>query len=254
MRVHDVLAIACVAIAACGGEDQATDAEYQEIAEQISGLGTDPSAGDLVLLREIVGAGLGETPAGLDVDLEGRIIGHRGDIDLEINFECRDVANEQSFCGASAAEASFSLEIEGDLQLPRYRTHFERTAEWQVNGLQEANVMVDGTSTLHTVAEHRSFDEDDDDFRITELDVIAQYNGVGVRRTDRALVEGTIEYSIDLKRLTSDADRDIDREIESTGRLEISGPGQAVLTLDSSRRFEVDVDSGTIIALPEQEQ
>lgn len=231
--------------AACGGSETPTDAEYDQTATELAALAAHDDSGERALLSGAVEIGRSGPPGDLDIEIDGRLGGRRGSLEVHIDVSCTDATGGAlERCGRDADAASFDLEIAGDVVLPRASARLERTAHWDLRGLAGAETTIDGQSTLSV--EHTQEVADSERWNI--LDASLVYRGVRIHNERRVMLAGEIEYQLELVRGSSAPGAERTRELTVEAELVVTAEGEGLLTLDGTHTYQVDLDTGRMSA------
>jgi len=224
-----------------GRDDTPTSAEYDEVATTMGALVAGQDQGEVGAMHDAVGFALGQGDPSLDLDLNGSFVGQRLGLSFSFNVACEDPSGAHITCGDGADSArvlaSWDAQWDGD----RLDAESSLDADWTLTALGGPVVFLDGTSSASAVVD---LTEADGDVRHWSVSYDASYDAVGFDR-DHHPVSGRASFSIDANRqVDHDPDKTFISNVE--GVVTFTGSGHAVLQLDGSVSYDVNLDTGAV--------
>lgn len=233
-------------LAACSGDDDPPAQGAEELGEQDkeevarsvgAALGRSFSSEDGLAIASIDVAS-GVPPVWLTEAEVGVYVGTLLGLTVDVDVACADAGGAaMDVCDASAAEASIDASVEGELSLLGWTGSLGLSIGWQLTGLQEAEVQVDGSASIELGSE---FEDWFQPVVHTATFTISAEMAATVRRSDAAVVAGQVELSIDYERERSDEGTVAHFEFTVDASLE---DGVASLTI-GGLGFRIDLATG----------
>lgn len=230
-------------LVACDDE-QPTDADYDEVAAGLAQLVSDgEGGGDVGAMEEAVALALGDVPIGLTLSGEGAYEGVHAGLRYAYDVTCQNAAGRTMLvCDERTDAASVVISWDGDLTLPNFRGAVSRGGHWQIVGLQGAEARLDGEGSFDVSAWWRS--------RAGEgtyaLVYDATYDAIAIDMESRAVVGGDARWVVEVERTRDGRRSDAEASFTITAELSFDEGGAALLTLDGSRHYRLELASGTV--------
>lgn len=245
-RLMNVCALAATCAAGCAGTDDATEADYDDVAQAMSALVvTDNNGGDVGAMVDATNIAAGNGGLTLQVSASGKYTASHLGLEYEYSAQCSDAeGQEQQACTADSDSAQIEVNWSGDLELPHLKAAVSREGSWQLSDLQSDNVTFAGAGDFNVDLEVSSLFRSVT--RTYTLAYNATYEGVVLQRSARALESGRITYSIDAERTATGPRRESQAHFNMDGVLEIHGDGTATLTLDSAYSYQIDLKTAQL--------
>ncbi len=233
-------------LAGCSSNEKYSDEDYEDVATAVGALVGTRSTGEASSMRDAVEITSGNVDNHLAKISGGSWQASRAGLTYGYDVTCRDGQGEtQDSCDANTDSASLVLTWRGDLDLPRYDANVDRTGEWTVSGLQSDNAVFHGQGAFEVETEFSAWLRPvTRSFRLT---YDATYDAVAFDRVSGQIVAGTIHYGVEAQRTTSREDQPIQATIEVEVDIVFTGNGQARISVDGVRDYDLDLSSGRII-------
>lgn len=233
-------------LAACSGDVEAPPQDAEELGEQDkeevarsvgAALSRSFSSEDGLAVTSIdVAAGV--PPAWLSEAEVGVYVGQLFGLTVDLDVACADADGAaMDVCGPSAAEAAITANIEGELSLFGWTGSVGISIGWQLSGLQEEQVRVEGSASIELGSE---FEDWFQPVTHTATFTISAEVAATVRRSDAVVTSGSVELAIEYLRERSDEGAVTHFEFTVDGRLE---DGAASLTI-GGLGFRIDLSTG----------
>lgn len=239
--------LACIApLAACSGDVEAPPQDAEELGEQDkeevarsvgAALSRSFSSEDGLAVTSIDVAA-GAPPAWLSEAEVGVYVGTLLGLTVDVDVACTDADGAaMDVCGPSAAEAAITANVEGELSLLGWTGSAGISIGWQLSGLQEEEVSVEGTAAIELGSE---FEDWFQPVTHTATFTISAELAATVRRSDAVITSGSAELAIDYLRERSDEGAVAHFELTVDATLE---DGVASLTI-GGLGFRIDLSTG----------
>jgi hypothetical protein len=240
-----LFASALVTTVGCKKSDEPTDEDYDDVASAVGALVSNDSGGETGSMEDSIDIASGELPDGVSQMGSGSFQGLRAGLTYEYSVTCKDAGGAvQEACDAQTDSANLVVDWSGELNLPRYQASVARSGDWTLSGLQ--------TDTAH-FSGHGSFDIDTEftsffgnRTRTFNLDYDADYQDVTFDRIGREFIGGEIHYDVIAQRTRTRGDTDVEVELVISVDVAFHDDGHATITLDGSRKYDLDVGSGQL--------
>jgi hypothetical protein len=230
--------------AATGCKGDASDEDYDDIATALGALVANDSGGEIGSMHDGEALASGET-GDLSSMGSGSFEGARLGLSYHYEITCKDEGdNVLDPCDTTTETAQLVVEWHGELDLPRYDASITRTGDFALSGLQSDTAEFNGHGTFDVETEFTALFRDVQ--RSFLLDYDGDYAGVKWDRATKRPLAGTITYDVHAQRITSRGNRETEVELDVLAVIEFSENGTASLTLDSERRYSLDLDSGQV--------
>lgn len=233
---------------ACSSSDEPTREEYDDTAQAIaSSTSTGSGGGDVASMSDSVTISLGTLPLGISLQANGEFQGSRAGLDYSYRVTCKNAAGTTlTACNATTNEAAVDVTWAGSLASPSLDASVSRDGSWQVTGLQGDTATFSGDSSFSFDATLRSV------FRpgVTvaySFDANASYNAVLISTQDRQAIGGSAELSLDVKKLVSGTNNDVDKSFEIDAQLTFQADRTASLVLDGDQRYTINLQTGAVV-------
>jgi hypothetical protein len=145
-------------------------------------------------------------------------------------------------CDSTTDAGRLTISWSGELVTPTFSGSISRTGDWEVSGLQSDVAVFDGEGTFDVDAEWVTLFGARKSYM---LDYDAQYSSIAVRTSDRVVMSGEARWDVHAMRTRERGLRSAEAEYQIEAILTFDN-GTAVLTLDGSRRYQVNVQTGSV--------
>ena len=224
----------------CSAPDDPTDEDYDDVARVMATQIGGPS-GDLAAMEASVAMVSGEAVAGIEIDA-GEAHWVFGGLMAHFVLQCWDAGGtELPACDASTDAASVDAAFTGEVGWPGFMLAVGRTGDWNLAGLQSDQPRFDGAGGLELDV---AYDGAQREGRL-ELDVATDYDLTWDRPTKR-VAQGELGMQIHALRYHDGPHAEVDAELDIEARVELDGDGHALITLDGSHHYDLEVASGAI--------
>ena len=242
---HCILAGAC--LAGCSSQDQATEADYDDVAQALTAVvSTGSGGGEVGAMSDSVSIALGAGDLTIQASAEGKFKSSHLGLEYDYAISCKDSAGVQlPKCGSTTDAAGVNVKWSGDLGLPNVTASVAREGSWQLTQLQSAVAQLDGDSDFELDVKVQSLFRNLT--RSYHVGYSASYADVALNRVARRIEGGKITYSIDAERKASGPRRESEAEFSMDGELVFAADGSATLTLDKSFKYAIDTASGVMV-------
>ncbi len=228
-------AASLLAAAACGSDDNVdksdiTDEEYDDVATSLASTTRPSNAG-----------GSGEIGAMVDATVLARggvlpgftlggtaWVGDKLGMSYRYELDCEDSAgNDLPSCGP----AFLMIDL-------------ERSGAWSITGLNSNLATFDGSG--HMEYDSR-IERQNGDVATYDLEYDADYSAIVVARDSSWPSSGEINYSLSIDRVSSTGSGDVERHFDLDAKIEFIADGHATLTIDGSRTYDLDMQTGAVV-------
>ncbi len=228
---------------ACSGVDQPTQQDYDQVAQAIGPLvAQDVGAGGA--LSTITASARGKSAGAV---LPETRTAAAGDLSWTIDVKCSDAAGAaQDVCNELTDSAIATASFDGEIALPNYQASVSASGTWTLAGLQSTEVTATGDADL--TASSTFTPRWNNETRTFDLDLAKSYDltfPVG----DVAAVHGSLHSSVDVQRTRSGGRFEVDRHFAIDVAVELPGDGTAIVTLDGTARYLVNLQTGDVTSL-----
>lgn len=233
-------------LAACAGDDDPPaqgaedlgEQDKEEVARSVgAALSRSFSSDDGLAVTSIDVAG-GAPPAWLSEAEVGVYVGQLLGLTVDVDVACTDAGGAaMDVCGPSAAEAAIDASIEGELSLFGWTGSVGLSVGWQLSGLQEDEIRVEGSAAIELGSE---FEDWFQPVTHTATFTISAEVAATVRRSDSLITSGSVELAIEYLRERSDEGTVASFEFTVDAVLE---DGQASVTI-GGLGFRIDLATG----------
>jgi hypothetical protein len=242
-RMLCLVASALLATTGCKQSDEPTDEDYDDVASAVGALVTNDSGGETGSMEDSVELASGEMPAGFSSMGSGSFEGLRAGLTYAYTLTCKDDGGAtQEACNGETESANLVVDWSGELDLPHYQASVVRSGDWTLSGLQSDTAHFNGHGSFDVDTEFTSFFGDR--HRTFNLDYDAEYDDVTWDRPLRRFNGGSIHYQVHAERTRERRGADVEVELDISVDVEFHDDGHATVTLDGSRRYHLDVDTG----------
>ena len=245
------LSFATLFAAGCGaGGEAMTQEDYDDVALAMGSMvaGSSGDGGEAGAMSDSMAASEGEASAVAEGQSAGAVdVVVRGGITFEYDAQCfaADGA-ELLVCDGTADAAEVSVSWSGSFDGPRYDVTVNRTGTWAIVGLQSDTAELSGSATFDLESHFDAL------YRPVSRDLVlaydAEYQAVLIDTETRAVVGGSIRYTVDGVRTIEreQTNRQVDIEVDAV--VTFQADGTAELVLDGARSYVIELASGEIIA------
>lgn len=242
----------CILAAACltgCAKDQATEADYDDVAQALSAVVvTDNGGGEVGAMSDSVSIALGAGDLSIQASATGSgqwKSSHLG-LDYDYAISCKDETGaKQDQCGKTTDSADVSVKWSGELGLPRITASVTRDGSWQLTKLQTDSALLNGDSNFDLDAKLESLFRDVT--RTYHVGYSAKYTDVALDLAAHRIEGGKATYSIDAERKATGPRRESEAEFSMDGELTFNTDGSATLTLDRSYKYKIDTATGAMV-------
>ena len=234
---------------ACGSlsssDSTVTRTEYDDVAQNV-GSSTASNGGDVRAMADVTVMAGGTLPLGFTAGPGGEVSGSLLGIDYDFRLVCRNGdGSTLPVCNTTAELADVSISWGGSLALPNFTTTMDRHGQWSLANIQEASVKLAGNGTF-------SYDSSitNPATNITagyHFDYDAAYIRVFIDKASRLATAGEIQYDIRAREsITGQADR----LFSIAADVRFNGDGTAILELDGTHDYLLDLTTGVVTGAP----
>lgn len=252
LNLHSLLSLlaASALISACGGEP--TPEDYDDIASSVGAVVADGAGSEVEASADAVAAAQGSLPSGMTRAGAGMLTGRRGSLEYAFELTCQDAAGgTQAACEAGTTDsAHLVLDWEGTVDTARWDADFSRHGDWTLTGLTTATATLDGEGSFDLDASFTAIYRPVTSALLLNYDAV--YDAVQIRTADRRPMSGVVTYQIHAERLASRRGRQTGRTFDVTATVEFVPDAPAIITLDGTRTYQVDLDTGALTATGQQ--
>ncbi len=250
LRTFRMKRLACCALAlvACAGNDarEISDQEYDDLALSLaSTLRTSGGGGEVGAFADVLAIAGGKTPAGFTQDEIGGFHGSRSGLIYSYAVACRDDHNRGVPCTVATDNADAHITWSGTVALPQLVLTVERDGDWMLNDLENDMVRIDGFGTLSGESRITSADRASTTY---QLSYVADHRAVIFANSEIWPRGGLGLYKLVAERTRTTDNTEQSREIELDAEVRFSAGGKATIRLDDTRRYDVDLATGGIVA------
>ena len=227
-----------IVLAGCGS-DEPTSEDYDDIASGLAPVVATNVQANVELAVELA---TGATPLSVSVEADGSYGGSYGGLDVQVALSCTDAGGESlAICDESTDAASVEGSFSGDLEIGGWSGNLGATAEWQIAGLTSDTVRATGSAAVHAESDFQSLLTSIE--RSYMLDVDAEYD-LTLDRATLVPTSGSASASVQASRFASSSRSTSEAEFSVDAELTFEG-NTAVLVLDGSATYRLDLDAGT---------
>jgi hypothetical protein len=221
-----------------------TNEEYDEVAAGLGALvSSSDGGGDVGSMSDSVALLTGDVPIGLSAMGSGSFQGLRGGLMYEYSVTCLDASGgTMAVCDATTDSGRLTIAWSGELTTVNFAGSISRTGAFEVTGLQSDVAVFDGEGTFDVDAEWLTLFGTRKSYM---LDYDAQYSSIAVRTSDRVVVSGEARWDVHAARTRERGIRSAEAEYDIEAVLTFDN-GTAILTLDGSHRYNVNVQTGSV--------
>lgn len=236
------------ALVACSSDDSISDEDYDDVASSLAST-----------IRPQGGTRGGELGAMVDLGILARggavpgfslggntWLGNRLGLAYRYELACHDTEDRSQFlCNDETDVAYVDVVLSGTLELPFLHLQLDRMGDWLIRGLTTDVATLDGSGLvqLDTRVERAGTTT------TYELTYDADYRGIALARGEAWPRQGSIEYAIEVHRTRTTGGDTATRHYALDARLELAAGDQAMLAIDGSRRYHLDLETGEIVPL-----
>ena len=236
-----------LALAGCPQDNDAmTSEDYDDVAVAVGSLVANSSGGELGSIEDSLGLVEGSGTSAKSVDGSGaHEIYVRAGLTYEYLADCQDAAgNSLTPCDETTDSAAVSVSWSGDLDLPNYEASITRTGEWTLTGLQSETAELNGSGSFAVESHFEAL------YRPVTKDLVVNYNAtyeaVTIDTATKRATGGNITYEISGSRNVQRGESSRDGEFDATAEVSFDDAGNAILVIDGSRTYNVDVNTGDV--------
>jgi len=236
----------CSLLVACGSSGgAASDADYDDVAQNVATSTADKTGGDVNAMLDVVLLASGDIPLGFTVGANGQANGSVLGVDFDFQVVCRNGQGAILVtCNPSTQLADVKVDWGGTLSLPNFTTTMDRHGDWSLMNLQDSSVklagngafsydsMITNVATSTTSAYHLDYD--------------AAYMAVWIDKTTRLPTAGEIQYDITA---TKSVNGQQTGSFEVNADVQFNGDGTATIVLDGGHRYTLNLTTGSSLKL-----
>lgn len=239
-----LLVLSCMV--GCSLNDEATEADYDDVAQTVSALVvTDNGGGEVGSMCDSIDIATGTNDGSIGLDGRGRFVGDHLGLTYQYEVDCTDAdGSALTNCDDTTDHAAVAVKWSGDLELSHLTASVQREGEWQVSNVQQDAVEINGSSDFDLEAKLQSIFSNAS--RSYQISYFAEYAKIKFARSSRRVTSGRVEYVIEARRVASGRRGESTAKFQMDGLLQFSGKGSATLTLDKSFRYTIDTESGFV--------
>lgn len=239
--------LAAAWLAGCSGKDQATEADYDDVAQALTAVvTTDNGGGEVGAMSDSVDIALGAGDLSITASAAGKFKSSHLGLEYDYAISCKDSAGAQlDKCNRDTDSAEVKVDWSGDLGLPHLTASVDRSGSWQLAKVQSGNAVLNGDSDFNLDAKLESLFRDAT--RSYHVGYNAKYSDVALDLAARKIKGGTVQYEIAAERKATGTRRDSEAEFEMKGELTFAADGTATLTLDKNFRYTIDTATGVMV-------
>jgi hypothetical protein len=236
---------AAALVAACSSDDTISDEDYDDVASALASTNRPQGGSRGGELGAMVDLGIlargGAVPG---FSLSGNAwLGNRLGLSYRYELACHDTEDRsQLVCNDETDVAYVDVVLSGMLDLPFLHLQLDRMGDWTVTGLTTNAASLDGSGLMQL--ETRV--ERTDTTAMYELTYGADYRGITLARGEAWPRAGSIEYAIEVERTRTTSGTTDTRHFTLDARLNLAAGGRAMLTLDGSQHYQLELDSGVV--------
>jgi len=233
------LLVPFAALASCGG-GQATEDEYNDVAQAIgSTTSTGSGGGEVGSFSDTAMLATGQMPAGLSAAGSGHFAGTHLGLDYDYQITCSPAP-----CGAATDSAEVKVSWSGSLDLPSLQASIDRNGDWTLTGVQSGTATFSGEGSFSFDIAVQSI------FRTASasyhLDYNATYSAVLINVATRKPIGGSIHYQISAEHDASGPHGSASGNFDIDAVVTFSANGTATLTLDGSHHYTINLSNGIV--------
>jgi hypothetical protein len=239
--------LAAASLAGCSSQDQATEADYDDVAQALTAMvTTDNGGGEVGAMSDSVNIALG---AG-DLSIQASAAGHWKSSHLGLQYDyaisCKDEAGAaMQKCSRDTDSADVKVAWSGDLGLPHLTASVDRNGSWQLQKIQSGTAQLNGDSDFDLDVKLESLFRDVT--RSYHVGYNAKYSDVTLDLAAKRIQSGSVRYSIDAERKATGPRRESEAEFSMDGELTFAADGTATLTLDRNFNYKLDTATGVMV-------
>lgn len=246
-RIVEGCMLAAACLTGCSSQDQATEADYDDVAQALTAMvSTDNDGGEVGAMSDSVSIAIGSSDLSIQASAAGKFKSSHLGLEYDYAVSCKDGAGgKQDRCDKTTDSADVAVKWSGDLGLPHLTASVSRDGSWQLSKLQSDAAQLSGDSDFVLDAKVESL------FRSVtrsyHLGYSAKYAGVTFDLAARRVTGGTATYSIDAERTATGPRRESEAQFSMDGVLGFAADGTATLTLDGSYKYKLDPATGVMV-------
>ncbi len=244
--VFSALLAVLAPLAACSGDDdpppqgaeELGEQDKEEVARSVGAALSRSFSSEDGLATTSIDVAAGVPPAWLSEAEVGVYVGQLLGLTVDVDVACTDAGGAaMDVCGASTADAAITGNIEGELSLFGWTGSLGISIGWQLSGLPEDEVRVEGSAAIELGSE---FEDWFQPVTHTATFTIGAEVRATVRRSDAVITSGSVELLIEYLRERSDEGAVAHFEFTVDASLE---DGAASVTI-GGLRFRIDLATG----------
>ncbi len=236
-----LLLVPFAALASCGGGGQATEDEYNDVAQAIgTTTSTGNGGGEVGSFSDSATLATGQMPAGLSAAGSGHFAGTHLGLDYEYQITCSPAP-----CGAATNNAEVQVSWSGSLDLSNLQASIDRSGDWTLTNVQSGTATFSGEGSFSfDIAVQSIFRNAQASYH---LDYDATYSAVLINVATRKPVGGSIHYQISAQHDASGPNGSASGNFDMDAVVTFASDGTASLTLDGSHHYTINLANGTVI-------
>jgi len=246
-RIVEGCMLAAACLAGCSSQDQASEADYDDVAQALTAVvSTGSGGGEVGAMSDSVSIALGAGDLAIQASTAGQWKSSHLGLEYDYAIRCKDAAGaQQDRCDKSTNSAGVEVKWSGDLGLPRLTASVTRDGSWQLTDLQSDTAHLNGDSDFELEAKVASLFRDVT--RSYHVGYSAKYADVALELAARRITGGKATYSIDAERKATGPRRESEAQFSMDGELTFGTDGSAMLTLDRTFKYQIDTASGVMV-------
>lgn len=234
------LLVPFAALASCGGGGQATEDEYNDVAQAIgSTTSTGNGGGEVGSFSDSATLATGQMPPGLSASGSGHFAGTHLGLDYDYQITCSPAP-----CGAATDSAEVKVSWSGSLDLSNLQASIDRSGDWTLTGVQSGTATFAGEGSFSfDIAVQSLFRTANASYH---LDYDATYSAVRIDVATRRPVGGSIHYQISAQHDASGPNGSASGNFDIDAVVTFAADGTATLTLDGSHHYTINLANGIV--------
>ena len=239
--------LAAASLAGCSSQDQATEADYDDVAQALTAVvTTDNGGGEVGAMSDSVSIALGAGDLSIQASAAGRFKSSHLGLEYDYAISCKDAAGAAlQQCTRDTDTADVKVEWSGDLGLPHLTASVDRNGSWQLAKIQSGSARLNGDSDFDLDVKLESLFRDVT--RSYHVGYNAKYSDIVLDLAARRIQSGSVRYSIDAERKATGPRRESEAEFNMDGELTFAADGTATLTLDRNFKYKLDTATGVMV-------
>lgn len=241
------LALLATGALACSEDiDEPTQEDYDEVAQAIGPL-VAQDVGAQGTIATLNASARGTSVAEFQSLAPSSRSNVGGNLEWSLDVACTDAAGiALDVCDDRTDGAVADASFDGALDLPNYQASLSASGRWTLAGLQSDEVTATGDASLVASSVFTPWWRDE--VRTLDLDVDKSYE-LTFPVADPGAVRGTLSKSVDIRSTRTNENVDIDKRFVIDVLVELPGDRTALVTLDGTARYEVDLETGAVTRL-----